>query len=118
MNFFLNCIGVAAVVLSFSFHSCAQRNSAKKNSADTLLTIRKNLSDDQLLELVQKQTFRYFWDFAHPVSGLARERSNVTPEYGNETVTIGGSGFGIMSIIVAAERGWISRDTAAGHLLK
>jgi hypothetical protein len=35
-----------------------------------------DLSDDALLDLVQRQTFRYFWDFAHPTSGLARERSN------------------------------------------
>jgi hypothetical protein len=78
----------------------------------------KNLSDTALLELVQKQTFKYFWDFAHPVSGLARERSNVAYEYGSEVVTTGGSGFGIMSVIVAAERGWIKRDTAARFLLK
>jgi len=77
-----------------------------------------HLSDTALLELVQKQTFRYFWDFAHPVSGLARERSNITEEYGWETTTTGGTGFGIMSIIVAVERGWITRDTAVKHLLK
>ncbi len=77
-----------------------------------------NLSDTALLELVQKQTFKYFWDFAHPVSGLARERSNKTAEYGWETTTTGGTGFGIMSMIVAVERGWITRDTAVKHLLK
>ncbi|NJO38002.1 MAG: hypothetical protein HC871_10805, partial [Rhizobiales bacterium] len=37
----------------------------------------KGLSDDALLELVQRQTFRFFWDGAHPVSGLARDRTNV-----------------------------------------
>ena len=79
---------------------------------------QQNLSDTALVELAQKQTFKYFWDFAHPVSGLARERSNQSYGYGNETVTIGGSGFGVMAIIVAAERKWISRDTAAKHLLK
>ena len=78
----------------------------------------KNISDSALLDLVQKQTFRYFWDFAHPVSGLARERSNKTWEYGGETTTTGGTGFGIMAIIVAVERGWITRDTAVGHLRK
>jgi hypothetical protein len=77
-----------------------------------------NLSDSALVELVQKQTFKYFWDFAHPVSGLARERSNVSFGYGDEVTTTGGTGFGIMAIIVAAERGWITRDTAAKHLLK
>lgn len=78
----------------------------------------RNLSDTALLDLVQKQTFRYFWDFAHPVSGLARERSNITWEYGGETTTTGGTGFGIMAMLVAVERGWITRDTAIGHLRK
>jgi len=78
----------------------------------------KDLSDSTLLDLVQKQTFRYFWDFAHPVSGMARERSNISFGYGNETVTTGGTGFGIMSIIVATERKWITRDTAAKFMLK
>jgi len=78
----------------------------------------KNLSDTALLDLVQKQTFRYFWDFAHPVSGLSRERSNETFGYGDEVVTTGGTGFGVMSVIVAADRKWIGRDTAARFLLK
>jgi hypothetical protein len=78
----------------------------------------KNLSDSALLDIVQKQTFRYYWDFAHPVSGMARERSNTDAGYGHETVTTGGTGFGIMSLIVAVERGWIKRDTAAKFMLK
>src|SRR5690349_16773515 len=78
----------------------------------------KNLSDSALLDLVQKQTFNYFWDFAHPVSGLARERSNTSFDYGGEVVTTGGTGFGIMAIIAATERGWITRDTAAKRLKK
>ena len=77
-----------------------------------------NLSDSALLDLVQKQTFKYFWDFAHPVSGLARERSNESFNYGKEVVTIGGTGFGVMAIVVATSRNWITRDTAVGHLLK
>src|SRR5882724_9901953 len=77
-----------------------------------------NLSDSALVDLAQKQTFRYFWDFAHPVSGMARERSNESFNYGDEVVTTGGTGFGVMATIVATERKWISRDTAAKHLLK
>jgi hypothetical protein len=75
---------------------------------------RPRIRDDAaLLEAVQRQTFRYFWEFAHPVSGLARERSNGDPD----VVTSGGSGFGIMAILVAAERGWIGRDEALERLL-
>lgn len=79
---------------------------------------RAKLTDTALLELVQQQSFRYFWDFAHPVSGMARERSNITPEYGWETTTTGGTGFGIMALVVAVERKWIGRDTAVNRLLK
>ena len=37
------------------------------------------LSDDALLDLVQRQTFRFFWDGAHPVSGLALDRCRLWP---------------------------------------
>jgi len=62
------------------------------------------ISDDALLTLVQQQTFKYFWDFGHPVSGLARERNT-----SGETVTSGGSGFGIMSIVAGINRGFVTR---------
>lgn len=65
------------------------------------------ISDEELLTLVQRQTFKYFWDFAHPVSGMARERNT-----SGETVTSGGSGFGIMSIVVGVHRNFISRQEA------
>ena len=71
------------------------------------------ISDEELLTLVQKQTFKYFWDYAHPVSGLARER------YGSgDTVTSGGSGFGIMAIPVGIERGFITREEGAERMRK
>ncbi len=73
----------------------------------------KEFSDDELLDMVQEATFRYFWDYAHPVSGLTRER------YGSgETVTSGGSGFGIMAIIAGVERGFVTREQAVDRLLK
>jgi hypothetical protein len=80
--------------------------------------IIKNLTDSALLDVVQRQTFRYFWDFGHPVSGLARERSNTSFNYGGEVVTTGGSGFGIMAMIVATQRHWITRDQADDRMLK
>jgi hypothetical protein len=78
----------------------------------------RTLDDAALLDAVQRQTLKYFWDFAHPASGLARERSNVAFDYGLETVTSGGSGFGVMAIVAGVERGWIERRGAAGRLLK
>src|ERR1700712_4683442 len=107
---------LAITLIMFGSSAFAQNknNIPAKNQANRPL----NLSDSALLDIVQKQTFRYFSDFAHPVSGMARERSNVAYNYGDEVVTTGGTGFGVMSVIVATERKWIARDTAAKFLLK
>ena len=69
------------------------------------------ISDDALLDLVQKQTFRYFWDFGHPVSGMARERNS-----SGDVVTSGGTGFGIMSILVGINRNFITRQDGLTRL--
>ncbi len=69
------------------------------------------ISDDELMTLVQQQTFKYFWDFGHPTSGLSRERNT-----SNDVVTIGGSGFGIMTIPVGIERGFITRKEGVGRI--
>lgn len=71
------------------------------------------ITDNELLELIQQQTFKYFWDFAHPNSGLARERNT-----SGDIVTTGGSGFGLMSMIVAIERGFITREEGLQRLEK
>ncbi len=78
------------------------------------------LPDEELLEAVQRQTFGFFWEAAHPVSGLAPDRCKTVAGPVDDLVTIGGSGFGVMAIIVAAERGWVTRAAAAerlGHML-
>ncbi len=68
------------------------------------------LSDDALLDRVQRRTLAYFRDFAHPASAMARERSNPSPGYDfRDTVTTGGTGFGVMALLAGAERGFLPR---------
>jgi hypothetical protein len=75
------------------------------------------LPDDALLEIVQRQTFRYFWEGAHPVSGLAFDRRTSRKRAKDtDAITIGGSGFGVMALLVAAERGWVTRAAALERL--
>jgi len=74
------------------------------------------LPDDELLDVVQRQTFNFFWDAAHPTSCLAPDRRTSREEPANDLVAVGGSGFGIMALIVAVERGWVSRDAALDRL--
>src|SRR6266542_4681234 len=53
-----------------------KKTSAPNNDSIAPVGIIKNISDSELLDIVQRQTFRFFWHYAHPVSGLARERDN------------------------------------------
>lgn len=71
------------------------------------------ITDDQLLDSVQRRTFRYFWEFGHPVSGMARERNT-----SGDVVTTGGTGFGIMSIVAAVNRNFISRTAGRDRVLQ
>lgn len=82
---------------------------------DTGQSENKNseLSNDALLDSVQRRTFNYFWDGAEPVSGMARERYHVDGEYpqnDKNVVTSGGSGFGIMAILAGIDRGYVTRE--------
>jgi hypothetical protein len=71
------------------------------------------LTDEVLLEKVQRHTFKYFYEFAHPVSGMARERNT-----SGDMVTSGGSGFGLMTLIVGMERGFVTREEGLAQFEK
>jgi hypothetical protein len=85
----------------------------ESDRTEDLAVTTSQMTDEDFLDMVQAATFRYFWHYAHPVSGLARERLN-----SGETVTTGGSGFGIMGIPVGIERGYITRQEGAERALK
>jgi hypothetical protein len=74
------------------------------------------LDDAALRDRVAQATATYFTDWSHP-SGMARERSAGSFGYDLEdTVTTGGTGFGLLAQIVAAERGWRSRRSIRDRL--
>ena len=83
--------------------------------------VKPELTNNQLLDTIQFQTFNYFWDGAEPNSGMARERINLDENYSSSpknTVTTGGTGFGLMAILVGVERGWITREQAFNRYTK
>lgn len=76
-----------------------------------------NLSEDELVATVQKDVFNYFWEYAHPKSKLARERLHEDNlNFDSNTVTIGGSGFGLLNIILGIENNFISKQEGITHL--
>ncbi len=73
----------------------------------------RKMTDAELVTSIQEATFRYFWDYAHPKSGLARERYYNS---GN-ACAIGGTGFGVLAIMIGVDREFISREEGAERLL-
>ena len=90
------------------------------DSSPADLTARgQKLSDEQLLDLLQRQTFRYFWEGAHPDSGLAFDRRHRHGVHGSDRpVAVGGSGFGALATLIACERGWVSREQALARFAR
>jgi exo beta-1,2-glucooligosaccharide sophorohydrolase (non-reducing end) len=72
------------------------------------------MNDEQLLTMVQEAGFRYYWEANELHSGMTREN---TPG-DDDVVALGASGFGIMAIIVGAERGFITHQQAIDRLLQ
>ena len=90
----------AALVMAGVAAGCAQRPVAR-------------LSDEALMDTVERRTFEYFWTGAEPNSGMARERihmDGVYPENDQTVVTTGGSGFGLLALVAGIERGYITRE--------
>ncbi|MGH9655992.1 MAG: glucoamylase family protein, partial [Bryobacteraceae bacterium] len=93
----------------------AENRNYQESSASWIVTASTHpMSDDQLLTMVQRACFRYYWEGAHPVSGMTREDLP-----GNDKiVTTGATGFGIMALVVGVDRGFITRQQGVARLLK
>ena len=92
------------------FLNCSNDN---KSSED----LNQVTTDEQLLNQAQKDALKYFWEYAEPNSKLARERYHTdNPSFEANIVTTGGSGFGLMTIIVGIERGFVPRAEAVSRL--
>src|SRR5436190_11608209 len=105
------------IAVLFFFIACLSQNKKKETNSISPTII----SDDALLDSVQKQTIKYFTEGAEPVSGMARERFHTDNDYSENDkniITSGGSGFGVMSLIVAIERKFISREEGLQRLEK
>lgn len=91
-----------------------EQNSSKK-------PIQPEEADSILLNTVQRASMDYMWMGADPTSGLAYERIHLDNDYGYndpKVITTGGSGFGIAGLVVAMERGFISRQQGVERLQK
>lgn len=106
--------------IAFTFLGCNSL-SDKSNESVKVKTPGAQVTDEELIDLVQKQTFAYFWEYAEPNSGLARERfhpDGFYPENDAHVVTTGGSGFGLMAIVSGMSRGYVTKGEGTKRLNK
>jgi hypothetical protein len=61
---------------------------------------------------LEERTFLYFWDLAHPETGLVPDRWP-TPSFSS----VAAVGFGLTAYGIGAERGWVSREAARDRTL-
>ena len=72
----------------------------------------RELDDDELLTMLQEACFHYYWEGADPHSGMTRE--NIPGD--ERMIATGASGFGIMALVVGADRGFITREQGIERL--
>ncbi len=116
-----NFIGVALDWLAdaeknkpFDYKITAYNDKNEESQATIIKTASlKTMNDNDWLDMTQRATFRYFWDYAHTISGMIRERNS-----NDDVVTIGGTGFGIMAILVGIKRGYISREDGLNRVVQ
>lgn len=110
------------LILLLTFLACSSNDPSNATATTPVPEVPETpLTDEELIDLVQRQTFKYFWDFAEPNSGMARERYHPDGVYeANDAhiVTTGGSGFGLMSLISGISRGYVTRAEGVQRLNK
>lgn len=114
-SFYWEWIGNTSVANKYKITAYDNANNESPMSPE-VTTLTHQMSDIEFLDMTQRATFRYFWDWADPNSGIARERWQ--PNEVDVTNTIGGGGFGVMAILVGIERGFITRDEGVVRIKK
>jgi hypothetical protein len=102
-------------VITASYKVSARTMSLRESPlSDVAIASTHPMSDDELLTMVEEASFHYYWEAAEPNSGMTREN---TPG-DDDVVATGATGFGIMALMVGAERDFITRQQAVKRLLR
>lgn len=67
---------------------------------------------DALLEEVERRACLYFFEQAHPATGLVLDRTRVDGLDGRRVASIAATGFGLSALCIAHQRGYLKRDVA------
>jgi hypothetical protein len=73
--------------------------------------------DDAFLDELEKANSLFFWEQAHPDTGLVKDRCNTRATDTSNVASIAGTGFGLTALCIAQQRGWISLSDARARAL-
>ncbi|WP_215222819.1 glucoamylase family protein [Echinicola shivajiensis] len=107
--------------LTLKYKVVGLQDAGENTEIGLAMATTKDFTDEELLDMVEFYTFRYFWEGAEPMSGMGPERIHIDGEYpqnDQSVVTTGGTGFGIFGIIAAIDRGWINREEGLNRFNK
>ncbi|AFH48893.1 Hypothetical protein IALB_1182 [Ignavibacterium album JCM 16511] len=98
------------VLLSFYFYFCKDNSDSpqQKFSYQGKINYQLSSNEESFLDSIQRYAFYYFLGELNPENGLVKDR---TAEW--SASSIAAVGFAIPSYAIAAERNWITRDSAA-----
>src|ERR1700734_3229834 len=98
-----------------SYKVSARTSALRESAMSNVVTASTHpMSNDELLTMVQEASFQYYWACAEPNRGMGRESIPGNPDL----IAVGGSGFGIMSLVVGAERGFAPREEIVQRMLR
>ncbi len=75
-------------------------------------TRRPTAREPAFLDTLEQRTFRWFWDLSDPRTGLTPDRWPT-----RSFVSVGAMGFALTAYPIGAERGWVTRGSAAARTL-
>jgi exo beta-1,2-glucooligosaccharide sophorohydrolase (non-reducing end) len=113
INRYTDFIGRSGVTATYRVKA-VDRSYRQSAFSESARAATRELSDDELLTMLQEACFRYYWEGAHPVAGAMLE--NIPGD--DRIVATGVTGFGIMALIVGVDRGFITREQGLDRLKK
>jgi exo beta-1,2-glucooligosaccharide sophorohydrolase (non-reducing end) len=113
VNRFADYVGDPQATASYKV-SARTSSMAESSKTDVATAKTRPMTDDELLTMVEEASFRYYWEAAEPVSGMARE----SQPGADDVIALGASGFGIMAMVVAVDRGFITREQGIDRMLQ
>ena len=73
--------------------------------------------DDRFLEELEKANYLYFWEQAHPQTGLVLDRCNVRQNSRGVVASIAATGFGLTALSIGEKRGYVTHAQARDRVL-